>query len=448
MSFHAFEDVQRRAASRASSPRRAPAIVHEVVRGPGRPLEPEARASLEPRFGFDFSGVRVHTDGRAAASARAVNALAYTAGNHVVFDEGRYQPSSPAGRRLLAHELTHVVQQHGASSTGGPLPLDDPAGAREGEAERASHAGSAVALTPGGVARSVQRQLPPEDRRRSEMGPYRETPLPARCNVIWDGRWWFQCEGLPHVKKTPKIPADLREIPGEIQKGLEKFRKGGQPPPAAGWSWPMPMDEGFVERWVAGVCDREPHSILCRVPGGTVEAEQPELSPPLPWPVGVFWTTGIHFEHDRPSVGGEGAEGTEAGITPEGARALDTIVFLLQGDPTLRVRLIGHASSEGTAQHNLALSTRRAEAVRQRLDAAGVSWQVTDPVESDGLNEGCDRLEIGMWACGAAQAADGEIRPEDRQVSATLLRNPPLPRGPMTLEPPQLLRGRSEGREP
>jgi hypothetical protein len=69
---------------------------------------------MEPRFGHDFSGVRVHTDGRAGTSANAVGAVAYTVGNDIVFAPGRHRPESVEGRSLLAHELTHVVQQRGA----------------------------------------------------------------------------------------------------------------------------------------------------------------------------------------------------------------------------------------------------------------------------------------------------------------------------------------------
>jgi peptidoglycan hydrolase-like protein with peptidoglycan-binding domain len=79
--------------------------------GPGEPLDEPCRAFFEPRFGHDFTDVRVHTDGRAAGSARAVNALAYTSGRDVVFGAGQYEPHNAHGRRLLAHELTHVVQQ-------------------------------------------------------------------------------------------------------------------------------------------------------------------------------------------------------------------------------------------------------------------------------------------------------------------------------------------------
>ncbi|MFW6174258.1 MAG: DUF4157 domain-containing protein [Chloroflexota bacterium] len=95
----------------------APPIVHDVLRSPGRPLDPATRAFMEPRFGHDFNHVRVHTGSSAAQSARAVNSHAYTVGRHVVFGAGQYSPGTTAGRALLAHELTHVVQQGGASST-------------------------------------------------------------------------------------------------------------------------------------------------------------------------------------------------------------------------------------------------------------------------------------------------------------------------------------------
>lgn len=97
-----------------TKPATLPPIVHEVLRSPGQPLDPATREFMEPIFGHDFSQVRVHTDGKAAESARKVNALAYTLGQDVVFGEGQYKPESNAGKRLLVHELTHVIQQQGA----------------------------------------------------------------------------------------------------------------------------------------------------------------------------------------------------------------------------------------------------------------------------------------------------------------------------------------------
>jgi hypothetical protein len=108
----------------------APPIVDQVLATPGQPLADSARRTLEPSFGHDFSGVRVHDDSRAAESASAVNALAYTVGNHVVFGAGQYSPGTTDGNRLLAHELTHTIQQTGGTPTGiQRLSWDDVTGA-------------------------------------------------------------------------------------------------------------------------------------------------------------------------------------------------------------------------------------------------------------------------------------------------------------------------------
>jgi len=89
----------------------APPSVERVLASPGRPLEPALRQDMEQRFGHDFSQVRVHTGSAAELSAREVNANAYTVGQDIVFGAGQDNPESSTGMRLLAHELTHVVQQ-------------------------------------------------------------------------------------------------------------------------------------------------------------------------------------------------------------------------------------------------------------------------------------------------------------------------------------------------
>lgn len=103
--------VQRRAAH--DEPGGGATIADNFARdlGPGRLLDSETRAFFEPRFGRDFGGVRVHADTRAAQSARAVDAKAYTVGSHVMFGERQYAPHTSSGRRLFAHELAHVAQQ-------------------------------------------------------------------------------------------------------------------------------------------------------------------------------------------------------------------------------------------------------------------------------------------------------------------------------------------------
>jgi hypothetical protein len=107
-----------RSATSSAEPMSVPPIVHEVLRSSGQPLDASTRAFMEPRFGYDFSRVRVHADAKAAESAKAVNALAYTVGEHIAFAASKFAPITTQGRSLLAHELTHVVQQHGRVAQG------------------------------------------------------------------------------------------------------------------------------------------------------------------------------------------------------------------------------------------------------------------------------------------------------------------------------------------
>jgi hypothetical protein len=116
-----------------------PPIVQEVLRSPGQPLDRETRAFMEPRFGHDFSRVRVRTGARAAESAQAVNAWAYTVGQDIVFGGGRYAPETTAGKKLLAHELSHTLQQSSAGERGpmlaSSLRVSQPDDAHEREAD-------------------------------------------------------------------------------------------------------------------------------------------------------------------------------------------------------------------------------------------------------------------------------------------------------------------------
>jgi hypothetical protein len=100
--------VQRASAAEANT---APPDVDEVMRSPGRPLDAETRAFMEPRCGRDLSLVQVHSDAAAEQSARNLRASAYTVGHHIVFGRGRFTPRTPQGQRLIAHELAHVLQQ-------------------------------------------------------------------------------------------------------------------------------------------------------------------------------------------------------------------------------------------------------------------------------------------------------------------------------------------------
>lgn len=114
-----------------------PPLVDEVLHSPGQPLDGATRAFMEPRFGHDFSNVRVHTDSRAADSAEAVNAQAYTVGSDVVFGPGQFQPATEAGSAVLAHELSHVVQQENVSGRSASM-ISHPSDSSEREADAAA----------------------------------------------------------------------------------------------------------------------------------------------------------------------------------------------------------------------------------------------------------------------------------------------------------------------
>ncbi len=105
--------IQRYARNEPGNADTAPDSVDHVLARSGRPLDPGLRIDMEQRFGHDFSRVRVHSDTAAAQSARELNALAYTVEHNIVFGSGQFNPDAHQGRRLLAHELTHVVQQTG-----------------------------------------------------------------------------------------------------------------------------------------------------------------------------------------------------------------------------------------------------------------------------------------------------------------------------------------------
>jgi hypothetical protein len=94
---------------------KAPPVVHGVLRSPGQPLEPATRDFMEPRFGHDFSRIRIHADPEAAKASAALGAAAFTVGHHIAFARERFRPGTAHGRRLMAHELTHAIQQAATS---------------------------------------------------------------------------------------------------------------------------------------------------------------------------------------------------------------------------------------------------------------------------------------------------------------------------------------------
>ena len=196
-----------------SSVSEVPPIVHEVIRSPGQPLDSDTRAFMEPRFGCDFSRVRVHSDARAVDSAKAVNAQAYTVGQNVVFSEKPYPWGNNEGRGLLAHELVHTVQQSNAGGSGENLTLgqNEPA---EREAEAVAHAvlsddSTQISKRPGTV---LQRQAAPAP-------SYRITPtssdIPSCASGLRTIKVWLNTF-IPMAIVGP-YAGDNREFSSDIQ---------------------------------------------------------------------------------------------------------------------------------------------------------------------------------------------------------------------------------------
>jgi hypothetical protein len=179
---------------------------------------------MESRFGHDFSQVRVHTDARAAESARAVDAAAYTVGRHLVFGADRYSPTMESGRRLLAHELIHSVQQ-GFASDPRPQRVDAPGTALERQADDVAEevlggvsrsVGHALAIPPAVQSTSLQREeaespkidlpAPQEEIRVPYAVTARET-VPPDCRnhslvLSWEGETCCSNRGFPDPGAT------------------------------------------------------------------------------------------------------------------------------------------------------------------------------------------------------------------------------------------------------
>jgi hypothetical protein len=175
--------LQRRAIA-TPGPAFAPPIVHEVLRSSGQPLDAATRDFFEPRFGQDFSGVRVHSDARAAQSAHGVDALAYTVGQNIVFGAQQFAPRTSGGQQLLAHELTHVVQQSGAGGSAALQPSLRLIGSNDpSERQAEAMAASAVSGYPAGASsfRNAQRQ-------QVSLGSVQCTPAPPTYKGVTGNR--------------------------------------------------------------------------------------------------------------------------------------------------------------------------------------------------------------------------------------------------------------------
>jgi hypothetical protein len=213
------ESCQKKKLQRQASgggPETAPPIVHDALRSPGQPLDRATRNYFEPRFGHDFGKVRIHADRQAAESAQAVNAFAYTVGQNIFFAPERYAPGTAEGNRLLAHELTHTVQQSqsGVSSqAGNSLAIGSPADSSELEANAVADRLSASAgIHAQGPVASVHRSAMPGAVVQRECDGKTPTTCSGKCTTA-SGRVgkcifnsmprWCKCMDTAYLTQIP-----------------------------------------------------------------------------------------------------------------------------------------------------------------------------------------------------------------------------------------------------
>jgi hypothetical protein len=199
-------------ASASAAPETVDAKVREMISQPGQALDPRARAFLEPRFGFDFSNVRVHTGRDAGASATSVHAKAYTMGSNVVFGPGQYSPDTQHGRRLIAHELAHVVQQSGSECAKRSVADTPPVSLSAAENRIQREADNPGAAPPADAAAPVTWTKGPTFPPALEL-PYDEAA--RRVNSVLDAIG----ASLTYVKRPP-MP-DLAVASADASKGAE-----------------------------------------------------------------------------------------------------------------------------------------------------------------------------------------------------------------------------------
>jgi len=380
--------------------------------GPGRPLDPATRTFMEERFDCDFSHVRLHNHGKADESARRVHARAFTVGRDVVFGPGSYVPGTTEGRRLIAHELTHVIQQ-----SSGRTPIIqrqikvpvfdefDPCVSVEGHTVCGSDAKKACEKIP---------SLPGCSTVCKVFGCKKPEQPSAVCPPGFHAAGSTNFTGQCCTDRTiaenksdccPPARAAFKEgrccAEDEMVQGGVCIKGGDFPVPPGMLCLPGQTTS-------TGVC-----CTLPLVPKGA-ECVLPETPPPTPKPKPTLKETEIFFKRDRPAPGEITGGALKGSATSEGLKNFEALIANLRADPLLRVQLVGKASPDGTVEYNQALGERRAQMVRNALMDAGISdSRLADPPTS-GLDPDCETLAPGMANCGE-RGATGD---RDRQVRA------------------------------
>jgi Domain of unknown function (DUF4157) len=454
--------LQRTAAS-AAAVNGVPPIVHDALRLPGQPLDPATRAFMEPRFGqnlsrvpvgsqakftigppgdvyereadaatdrvmrdhmpplgtrHDFSRVRVHTGARAAESARAVNALAYTVGSDIVFAGGRYAPSTTSGQRLLAHELAHVIQQ-----SAGNVPMVQ----RQINIPIFDEFDPCVIVSDqkvcGSDAKKVCEELPSLPRCSfvcRVFGCKKPEKPSALCHPGFRAATSKDFKGQCCIENTttttenadnccPPARAAFTSVGPRCCAADEvaangQCTKGSEPPSPGPTPFPgpiLPCLPGEIPNLFGGCCRPGDNFDKQGRPCLTVPIPAPKPTPP---PGKVV----LHFNLDQPMPGRAVTEDTLLrSLTAADKSTWLDLLKQLQSNPSWRFQLVGKASPEGPSLHNLDLAKRRAQLVEKVLVDKGIErGRIVDVAPE------CTQVETGVYTCGEVGATDLE----DRQV--------------------------------
>lgn len=457
-----------------------PPLVYEVLRSPGRPLDEETRVVMEAHLGHEFSHVRVHADGKAAESARSVGARAYAVGHQVVFGSGQYVPGSVAGRRLLAHELTHVEQQSAGGfrewNPAAQLEIAPADGMGEREAEACSRS---LEQSPSEARVEGARLAAPPMLQRQGLPSDPPTKLPDPVQVLID---LFDEDTMKKVTacmpgKEP-FPAFCTGTLIEAARKIHELISGG------GSFKPDCPEENFelvelgpgifvccekrqrnlkhcchlrqVNRTLGKCCPPDtvlkhdkcepknkpmPVEIIC--PAGSQATtpnccivvnglclpttiipqtpSTPQTPPTDPVPQPILRTFYIGFEKDRPQPSFVPTSSFAVSVTAQGKKAFQELALTLKKSPELRVRLLGRASSEkpqGDKKYNFRLTERRVQLIENQLGREVGPDRLGDPPQS-AAPSGCEALGKGLFSCGDAEASAAPSS-GDRQVTAEI----------------------------
>ncbi len=236
--------------------KKVPSSVHDVIRRPGKPLSKTTRAYFEPRFGYDFSQVRIHDGADASQATSSLNATAFTVGRNVVFDRHQYQPETNRGRELLAHELTHVIQQEGANQSG-DLHVRPPGDTFEQQADA-----TANQVLRGKDASGPFLNSPPSVQRESPQGDTKKEEEKDTGEIV--------AEGMKTVAEQAK---DNNPAVKKILDNLESKLK-------LKWEGLHPAEKAAMASWGVGTIGMLGTAFLSD-PSGRKHLEEVNLATPL-----------------------------------------------------------------------------------------------------------------------------------------------------------------------